>query len=106
MLLAAELIHMTCSPYIRGESVRLPAIAVGMCVLVFCFCSFFLNNNESELGKECITVSIISAMWRGGAAFALLSWPTGETLAHQFSIFTALSVVFHTFSLYLCFIVV
>lgn len=31
MLLAAELIHtMKFSPYIRGESVCLPAIAVGM----------------------------------------------------------------------------
>lgn len=35
MLLAAELIHtMDFSPYIRGESVRLPAIADGMWFLL------------------------------------------------------------------------
>lgn len=60
MLLAAELIHMNCSPYIRGESVRLPAIAVGMCF-------FFFLNNETDLRKECIMVSVISAIWRGSA---------------------------------------
>lgn len=113
MLLAAELTHMNCSPYIRGESVRLPVIAVGVCVW-----GFFINN-ETELGKRTHlgVDSIIDVERRRWLQWSphpsalmiktsLLSGPAGETLTRHFSIFKPLSVVFHTFSLYLCFIIV
>lgn len=72
MLLAAELIHvMNCSPYIRGESIRL--IGWHRLWVSVCMCFYLRLCLTTELGKV-VCAMVSKCLWVGGKDDMSWAW--------------------------------